>query len=80
MMSHYEEMARLARRAVVLCEPVAWDGRTGIREDGRFVEWAHPYMHRLMRHDAYQGWLASCAGLSYDTNHLSGLIVAERPS
>jgi hypothetical protein len=73
-----DEAGRLARRAVVLCEPVAWDGLTETRGEGAFIEWRHPYLS-LLRRETFFGWTATCQALRYDANQLSGLIVVERP-
>jgi hypothetical protein len=73
------ESARIARRAVVICEPVAWDGWTGMHRNGEFVEWRHPYLSLLTQSEAYRGWRATCEHLHYEANRLSGLITVERP-
>jgi hypothetical protein len=74
-----DEASRLARKAVILCEPMSWDGRTGIREDGAYAEWMHPYIHRLMTRPSYLGWTATGQMVSYDSNRLTGLIVLVQP-
>jgi trans-aconitate methyltransferase len=72
------EAGRLAARAVVLCEPMNWDGNTDKRESA-FGEWRHPYLKRLMARPEFQGWTARCEELDYPDNYLSGLMVVERP-
>jgi trans-aconitate methyltransferase len=72
------EAGRLAAKAVVLCEPMNWDGNTDKRESA-FGEWRHPYLRTLMGLPGFQGWTATCEELDYPDNYLSGLMVVERP-
>ena len=73
------EAARLARMAVVICEPMNFEGHTAKREGCSFSEWRHPYLHLLMSRPEAQGWTAACEDISNELNYLSGLIVLERP-
>ena len=75
------EAGRLARRAVVLCEPMAWQpwevGAYGT--EGRYYEWRHPYLALLASIPGYVGWTADCADVAFPDNRISGVIVLRRP-
>jgi hypothetical protein len=73
------EMARIASKAVVICEPMSWDGKTAKRTSDGFCEWRHPYFHVMQAMPEFGGWRATCQKLSYQKNFISGLIVVERP-
>lgn len=73
-----KEAGRLAKRAVVLAEPIAWDvGDIGVIDREAFGEWRHAYLDLLMGIPEFQGWTAHCVEVEYQ--RLSGLIRVMRP-
>lgn len=73
------EAGRIARKAVVICEPVAWDlDQAGEWREGQFTEYRHPYLPLLMRSE-FVGWKAYCQEVSDGLTRLSGLLVVTRP-
>jgi ubiquinone/menaquinone biosynthesis C-methylase UbiE len=75
------EAGRMARRGIVLCEPMAWDLAQveSMCREGVFGEWRHAYLHYLMGLPGFAGWTAHCQEVECQPTRLSGLIVAVRP-
>lgn len=72
------EAGRIARRGVILAEPVAWDlGQVDAIDRGGFSEWKHPYLALLTRCPVFHGWTAHCREVEYQ--RMSGILRIMRP-